>query len=222
MQASSDQQVGCAYCGSFVDGITKDHVFPKCLFPSEPASSRTQRITLPCCVACNRDISLDEEHFCKVLLCAGSPNDAVMDRWKSKALRSFDRGSHGMRQAKDLLDMMRPVTVDDRERHLIYPAKEERVLRVLRKIIRGLSHHFDVETAVPESRVWVDVLRPQIPDGLLDACGFQHRHAGVYECFGHAFGAEEPELTSLWLMLFYDRTPFVGLVSRCGVPTLVP
>lgn len=119
-----------------------------------------------------------------------------------------------MRRARDLIDMMKPVTADGRERHLIHPSEDERVLRVVRKIIQGLSHHFGIESAVSESRIWVDILRYQVPDGLVDDCALEHRYPGVYECHGEVLGIEEFEVSSAWLFLFYERTPIVGIVSK--------
>jgi hypothetical protein len=51
-------------------------------------------------------------------------------------------------------------------RHMVFPAQDDRVLRVLRKIARGLLHYHGIETAVADNRVTVYVLRYAIPEGF--------------------------------------------------------
>jgi hypothetical protein len=53
------------------------------------------------------------------------------------------------------------------------------VLRIIRKIVRGLSHYHGVETAVPDDRVLADVLRHAVPPGVLDGVVFEHREEDI-------------------------------------------
>lgn len=92
-----------------------------------------------------------------MLLVAGEPNEAVNELWISKAKRSF-REPDGYRRVAELFEQMKPVIIEDKQRWKICPGKDERVMRVIRKIIRGLSHFHGVESAVQDDRVWADVL----------------------------------------------------------------
>jgi hypothetical protein len=56
----------CAYCGVRNGKLTKDHVVPKCLYSGKPGST-VQRITVPCCLPCQKSWTDDEAHFRNVL-----------------------------------------------------------------------------------------------------------------------------------------------------------
>ena len=95
---------------------------------------------------------------------------------------------------------------------MIYPARDERVLRVLKKIVRGLSHHHGIETAVAEERVWVDVMKYRIPDEFVAEIEFHHREPDVCEYWYET--DYEGELSSVWLLKFFGRRMFIASVSR--------
>lgn len=200
----------CAYCGCQRKTLEQEHVIPRCLYPT---SRRTpvQRITVASCGSCNRGWADDEAHFRNVLLVAGEPNAAVQELWETKARRSF-RDVDGRRRLKDLVDRMVPVQVAGQDRWMIYPARDERVLRILKKIIRGLSHFHGVESAISEDRVWADVLKYYIPEELSATVTFHHREPDVCDYWYEAY--EDGEHSSLWLLRFFERRIFIGSVSR--------
>ncbi len=201
----------CAYCGAQVRKPEREHVIPRCLYPESRARSRVQLITVPACSLCNRSWADDEAHFRKVLLVAGNPNAAVQELWETTTHRSFYEVD-GRRRLQDLANCMVPVQIEDRDRWMIYPARDERVLRVLKKIVRGLSHFHGLATAVPEERVWVDVMKYSIPDEFLAESQFHHRDPDVCEYWYEA--CDEAELSSIWLLKFFERRVFIGSVSR--------
>src|SRR5436309_15926936 len=82
-------------------------------------------------------------------------------------LRSLARPD-GRRRAADLAAQMVPRRGMPGEGHLIYPDRDERVLRILRKIVRGLSFHHFGTVALAERLVRVETLKYAIPDGFLD------------------------------------------------------
>jgi hypothetical protein len=166
---------------------------------------------VPACGACNRGWSDDEAHFRNVLLVAGEPNDAVAELWASKAMRSF-YDIDGRRRVTELFKLMKPVIVEDQKRWMIYPGKDERVIRVVRKIVRGLSSFHRIESAIQERRVWADVLKFQIPDYLTDSVTFHHREADILRYWYEAY--DEGDLSSLWLLTFFERRTFVASVER--------
>ena len=140
----------CAYCGVSSNSLERDHIPPKCLYP-ESRRANLNLITVPACALCNRGHSNDEATFRDVMLVAGDSNAAVLELWP-KAGRSFYH-LDGRRRATDLWKMLVPVMVDGEDRKMIFPARSEAVLRVLRKIVRGLAHHHGLATAIPESSV---------------------------------------------------------------------
>lgn len=184
---------------------------PRCLYPDTKAKSRVQRLTVPSCSECNRGWSNDEAHFRNVLLVAGEPNEPVRELWTTTALRSFDE-IDGQRRLQDLVEQMVPVRIAGEDRWMIYPAHDSRVMRIIRKIIRGLSHHHRIETALPEIRITAEVMRYKIPEGLEEELHFHHREADIIEYWYNVY--EDGPTTSSWLLRFFERRVFVAWVSR--------
>ena len=199
----------CAYCGAS-NACDHDHVIPRCLYPASKATSKIQRLTVPACEPCNKSWSADEAHFRNVLLLAGEPNDAVHELWNTKTARSFQQVD-GKKRLMDLAEMMKPTPTPEGERYIIYPAKDERVLRVVRKVIRGLCHYHKVLTSVPETRVWVDVLKYVVPQAFLDEMPIHHREQDIVEYRFQVLNEEG--IHSAWLLTFFERRTFIGIVS---------
>jgi len=199
----------CAYCGT--QGETeREHAIPRCLYPQSKFQSRVQRITVPACRRCNAGWADDEAHFRNVLAVAGETNPAVQELWTTTIARSF-REPDGQRRLLDLHAQMKAVEVDQRTRYMIYPGKDQRVLRVVRKIVRGLSHHHGVGTAISDERVFADVLTMPIPDALMNAVKLRHVEPDVveYEYWGDP---TEDLIRSTWYLRFFERRIFVALV----------
>lgn len=201
----------CGYCGKPADRLEREHVIPRCLYPDSKAKSRVQRLTVFSCGDCNRGWSDDEAHFRNVLLVAGEPNAAVQELWTTTARRSFKQ-SDGHRRLRDLTALMEPVQLDGKDRWMIYPARDERVLRVIKKIVRGLSHHHGVESALPETRITADVMKFRIPDEFLKEIQFQHRESDIIQYWYEIF--EDGVTSSVWLLNFFKRRMFIAWVSR--------
>ena len=150
--------MACAYCGRGDASLEREHVISKCLYPPSKANSKVQRLTVPACRGCNGSWADDEAHFRNVLLVSGESNDPVTELWNGPAARGF-RDVDGLRRLRDLASLLRPVVVDGQPRHMIYPAQDPRVLRVVRKVVRGLSYHHELWAPVSDGRVWADVMR---------------------------------------------------------------
>lgn len=204
----------CAYCGLPAPRLEREHVFPRCLYPKSKAQSKVQRLTVPACTSCNNSWADDEAHFRNVLVVAGDPpNLARHELWKNKVLPSFDQPD-GARRINDLLEIMKSAQTQTGEREMVYPAEDERVLRVVRKVIRGLSHYHGLASPVPDSNVWVDVLRFRIPDYLLDKMEHHHREKDIAE---YRFEiTSDPPIVSTWAITFYERVTFVGMLTGAG------
>jgi hypothetical protein len=199
----------CSYCGEH-PATDNEHVFPRSLYPAAKARSRVQRLTIPSCNECNKGWSDDEVHFRNVLALAGEPNDARRELWETTIRRSF-RKKDGTRRVGDLIQIMRPFEMDGRARHKVYPGEDERVIRVVKKIIRGLCHHHHIMSAIPEKRVWVDVLKYQIPKEFLSVMAYEHREHDIAEYRYQVL--QEYGIHSAWVITFFQRVTFIGIVS---------
>jgi hypothetical protein len=199
----------CAYCGVRV-AVDREHVIPNCLYPALKATSKVQRLTVPSCRTCNNGWSDDEAHFRNVMLLAGEPNDAVNELWNTTAARSFQH-KDGRRRLRDLVEMMNLIKTQEGERHMIFPAKDERVMRVIKKVVRGLCHYHKVLTPVSETRVWVDVLKYIVPLAFLDEMSIHHREQDIFEYRYRVLNEEG--IHSAWLLTFFEQRTFIGIVS---------
>lgn len=197
----------CAYCGAPTLRPEREHVVPRCLYPKSRASLY-QRITVPACGNCNRGYADDEPHFRDVLVAAGEPNAAVREVWNTKTVRSFDQPD-GHRRVRDLAAGLVPVTLNGAERYRIYPDRDPRVVRVLRKIVRGLCHFHGVETAVADERISVEVHKYRLPPQLA-AQPLHHFDPKVFQYWWEVY--DEPELASIWFLRFFERREFVAAV----------
>jgi len=99
------------------------------------------------------------------MLLAGDANEAVQELWP-KAVSSF-RQVDGRKRVWDIRRLAETVQVDGTERWVIYPARDERILRVVRKVVRGLAYYHRLGPVVSDERVFTDVLRYPIPTALL-------------------------------------------------------
>jgi len=202
----------CAYCGK-IGKTTKEHVIPSCFYPESKATSRVQRITVRACRPCNDGWADDEAHAKHVLLLAGESNAAVQELWPS-ARRAMTVADDAKRRLFDVVARLVPTTIDGHERQVIYPGKDERVMRVIRKIVRGLSAHHGVEMAIPDDRVWADVVDPPPPPELLNGIELRHVERDVIEYWYD--DSEHPTIQSVWFLRFFERRPFVDVVRRAN------
>ena len=150
----------CAYCGDQGHKLEREHVIPRCLYPASKSTSRIQRITVLSCGRCNRGWSDDEAHFRNVLLVAGESNAAVLELWQTTARRGFSQAD-GRRRLRDLVQGMVPVTVKGHKRWMIYPGRDDRVLRRQAEIGRREPWRPSMGEARPAP---IDVGEPQGDD----------------------------------------------------------
>ncbi len=197
----------CAYCGD--KATDREHVFPRCLYPNSKSQSKVQRLTVPACSDCNNSWSDDEAHFRNIMILAGESNSVVYELWDN-TLRSFDK-IDGHKRLSDIFEAMKPVDIDGIKQHMVYPAKDEKVVRVMKKIIRGLSHRHNVLTVVPDTRIWVNVLQYQVPELFLKEMQYAHVEKDIVEYRFQILN--DNEIQSAWIITFFERVTFVGIVS---------
>jgi hypothetical protein len=148
-----------------------------------------------------------------MVVLAGKANILVQELWETKVTRSLDRPD-GAHRARELFEHIEPVTVDGQDRYMIYPGRDERVLRVARKIVRGLSHFHKVESALSDERVKAEVVTYEIPDDVLNSGTLYTHEPGVLWYWHKKFDDEEP--MSVWILTFFDRLTFA---ARVDAPT---
>ena len=98
------------------------------------------------------------------------------------------------------------------EQYMIYPGDDPRVIRVMKKIIRGLCYKHGFGTTITEQMVWADILKYEVPSELLVKMEQSHREKDIVR-YKYQF-IDEPELHSIWIITFYDRTTFIGVVKQ--------
>jgi hypothetical protein len=107
---------------------------------------------------------------------------------------------------------MRTVGTSNGEQWAIFPGDDERVMRIVRKVIRGLCHYHGIVSPVSDQRVWADVLRRYaVPRGFLDQMEHQHREKDIAEYRYQVL--DDPPIHSGWLITFFERRTFIGMVS---------
>jgi len=198
----------CAYCGNRA-ATDKEHVFPRNLYPKSKANSRVKRLTIPSCNICNNGWADDEAHFRNFLALAGPPNNIRQELWET----TINRGLHqidGPRRIQDIINALQSVEINGDLRYKIYPGQDNRVSRVVKKIVRGLSHHHGIQSVVPESCVWVDIMEYQVPDELLAQMIYTHREPDIVE-YRYAI-VQENGIQSAWLITFFERVTFIGII----------
>lgn len=132
----------CIYCGTS-EGKTRDHVPPKNLFPQpRPADL----ITVPCCEACRKGQSLDDEYFIRMITMR---HDVAEHPAASQILEKVHRSFAKPRKrgfTQSLLNTVKELDLKSREglylgRAASYEVDFKRLCRVIERITLGL--YFD-------------------------------------------------------------------------------
>jgi len=201
----------CAYCGTTEFKRERGHVVPDCVYPPS-LDPQVQRITVPECSRCKQIWQDAETQFRNIMMIAGEPNAQVRELWEGPVIRSFDKPS-GPRWVADLLEQLVSVDTEDGPRHRVYPGRDQRVMLVVRKIIRGLCHKEGVATAVDDRRVGAVVMVYNIPEEFRREMTW--RQLGN-EFFRYGFAVlndSEYGIHSAWSLTFFERREFFGAVS---------
>lgn len=203
----------CYICGS-VEGTTRDHVFPRGLFPPGKMPSHPAPPIAPACEACQQTIQPDEEYF-RTLAASGSYADAdARTLWEGKIARSFEN-SPGFRRtfasAVKTMEWKSPGGVILGEVTGL-EGDQERTGNVLRKIVRGLFWIDSGGQVMPPDTHFnysqVSPLTPPLPEEVIDLFhGMLLRTVGDVVKYKFEICPEEPRMIVTW-MAFYGRTMF--------------
>lgn len=138
----------CYVCAGTGVKLTKDHIFPRGLFP--PPLPRDM-LTAPACEECQQRLQPDEEYF-RTLVASGAYSDeTARELWDGKIKRSFDN-SPGFRQtfanAIRVMEWKSPggIVLGDIP---VIEGDQERTGNVLRKIVRGVFYLGSGRTVMP-------------------------------------------------------------------------
>jgi len=140
-----------------------------------------------------------------------NPNIPRQELWDGPINRSFDQPD-GIKRIDDLLTIIRPINTNDGEKRFIFPGEDDRVLRVMRKIIRGLAHHHELYQFVPDEKVWVDIQKREVPEDLIEKLSYHHREPDIAEYWYDE--TNDDEINSAWFIRFFEVPSFVGLIYK--------
>ncbi|MBB6411853.1 hypothetical protein HNQ71_004541 [Mesorhizobium sangaii] len=204
------QRTRCGLCGKR-RLTTEEHVVPKNLYAPTRRRGKTHWIVIAACSECNNGTTDDDVHLRFVLALAGQSNQAVKELWETKITGSLRRRD-GLRRAQDVYAIMRPVSGSTD--HMIYPANDPRVLKSVRKIVRGLARHHGLPWPVHDAQVIADVLRgPELLDVVSDGFSYGHVQSDIFE-YHYLPVVGEEGLHSVWFIHFFERTTFRAVVFQ--------
>jgi hypothetical protein len=214
----------CVYCGKHRP-VTDDHIPPKNLYPKP----RPQLLTVPSCYPCNNGASKDDEYFrLNIIMREDTPEQPDAKKVFEKTMRSLGRHEAiGFRN--DLLNRVQEFKRVTKSG--IYLGKTtgynfdlNRIEKVVNRIVKGLFY-IQYQKRIPESHI-VDTVSlsnleniksenelrlTEILDVLFKT---DFKFVGKKEIFSywHVI-ATSSEFTSVWLTLFYQKTPFLTFVT---------
>jgi hypothetical protein len=146
----------CAYCGKSSKPRTKGHVLSGSTYPKSLTSA--PRITVPECLECKILWESAEPQFRNLLTGIWNSTALPEDSRTSKMMRSFQK-CDGKKRACEVLKQI----VNTQEGYKIFPLKDECFNLILRRIVRGLSHHHGLESSVRDERVVCFPAKYEIP-----------------------------------------------------------
>lgn len=201
----------CIYCGS-KENLSRDHVPPKCLFPS-PAPSNL--ITVPSCEQCNKSFSMDEEYF-RVIITSLSGTEQHPDAKKlfeTKIVRGLERRP---KLASKVMSTVVPIDLYSGDKKIVtapaYDVNKPEFNRVIVKILRGLLFYETGLIPTTEYVVKWNVLDKPLP---LPPKLFEALKSCPVNSFGNGVFRYQVYITprgpgSFWMLSFYDGAWFHG------------
>lgn len=197
----------CAYCGGLSN--TNDHVIPKNLYPISIRKQNVQLLTVPSCDKCNAGFSDDEEHFRNIITVGGYNSPIVNELFYYKVYPSFSNRK-SLRHLHQLWNDMNEINTSNGKRHIIYPMRDKKFVRILKKIFSGLCfYHF--RNYIPKENIYVDVLKDEIPKFIIE----ENWYNIVPEVFEYLFGIyiTEEGYVSLWMIRFFENRYYLGKIN---------
>jgi hypothetical protein len=194
----------CIYCGEG-DATERDHIPPKCFFPSpKPASL----ITVPSCEKCNRQFGKDDERARNILtaLDVTERHKAVERDLAERRNRSLSR-TEGLSNLRHVLNSMKIVDVVSKggvylKSAMAFNLDQPVMDRFMTRMSRALLHHENRIGYVDCSVEWQLLNRASdlvLPSELLSVG--KYRSVGdVFAYIGFYFPGQP---NSLWILSFF-------------------
>jgi len=216
--AKKKQKTGtCAYCGQH-GIVTRDHIPPKNLFPPPRPNNL---ITVPCCLSCHEGWSDDDEYF-RAMILSSELTQSHSDAAKNVEifLQSLKRPEHEKFLAR-LWSSIGYINVYTKSRLYlgIRPAiryERARMDRIILRIVRGLFFK-ETGTVFPSTHEVITAMPEQISDKLVELSQkiktFKPWTSVGNKIFKYTVSfAPEDQISSYWVMFFYDRFPVLAFV----------
>ncbi len=122
-------------------------------------------------------------------------------------MRSFEK-LDGKKRRKDLVKQLVPY---DNNSYKIYPVKNEKVIRIVKKVIRGLCYHHNIISPISENQIVVVITSVYpIPPVFIEEMEYYHQDKEICEYRIQRFS--EDNLNSGWLIKFLGKVEFLGIV----------
>lgn len=217
----------CVHCG-IREGVTDDHVFPKCFF----AKPRPDNLpTVPSCQECNtgqgdggdRPMSEDEEYTRLIYTISDLAQDhpTVNELLDGPVHRSLDRNPNLEAMILNTIQVDTVTQPDGTERQrLSFEHNQVRIARALKKMVRGL-HYYEWKQPVPKDytiEVHLDVSREmfELASNLINngqtRTGPRTLGGTTVAYKGSLLFPGQPD--SQWLILLYEKIGIIGSVHR--------
>jgi hypothetical protein len=224
MNNSTVKEKVCVYCGE-KDNLTADHVPPKALF----AKPRPQLITVPACKDCNENAKLDDDYFQIMLALRGDlSNNNEVKKISRKVVSSIN---HVKKSGFKNRLMSKVQMVQAYSKGGIYLGRQpslevdmNRMTKVAARCVTGLYFHHqksrvpsnfgvsamplsNLKNVPPSGVIWTETLVNDVRKEKINTIRnsvFQYHYKIL----------PEDGVSSLWLMIFYGKVEYIGLVTE--------
>ena len=229
------KQAFCAYCGEY-KLTEKEHVVPECLAPDE-LYDRCQWVLVPACSRCNRGFSADESDFRGFAVLLNAPGETLVKdaMFHGPVSRNWQRpeGRGALQRTLSMIRKPDGTGLSNLDELLTVAnlglVASEPILRVMRKIIRGLYfHHFTEKLGfpqvIPESQVRVGQVYDWSQDDIDTMYGLPTLRVIHPAVFVYTFvtcddaGWAIHGIDSVWLLSAAKGAIFGGIVASNTFP----
>ncbi|MGD0462336.1 MAG: hypothetical protein ABSB74_07585 [Tepidisphaeraceae bacterium] len=132
------------------------------------------------------------------------------------ACRSFQRPDGGTKDREAIAELLVPHVTSggsDESTHKIFPLKDQRILRVLRKIVRGLTYRHTGDIIADETRVQlIDCNVEELPE--LIRIAYHVPRVFTAWAFVTDLCVGPMNIHSIWHLRFFDNALITAIVLR--------
>lgn len=226
LQIRKKKKGHCIICNER-PATTDDHIPPKCLFARE---DRKNLLKLPTCLDCNNHSSMDDEYLRSVLISRADVEESKgTDELRNTLMRSLsDPEQHGFQKLYTKSIGLKKVFTPSGLYlgfHPVFNVDYGRLEKVLSKVIRGLYFYHSKKVLKKEYSIKIiaeDDLKLQtqkIKDFIKSKILYFLDQTFLHEIGRNTFQykfllTREDKYASAWILRFYGKVHFLGLVLR--------